>query len=47
MLCFLPVLLWSLTPRRLVLRKENPAVFALCTAALLVLTAVPVLGACL
>ena len=43
----LPVLAWALTPHALVLRRERPARLVPAAALALVLTAVPVLGACL
>jgi hypothetical protein len=43
----LPVLAWALTPHALVLRRERPARLVPAAVLALVLTAVPVLGACL
>lgn len=40
-LCFAPVLLWALTPDRLVLRRERPGRLAAAAAVLLALTALP------
>ncbi len=40
-LCFLPAVLWALTPTRLLLRRERPGLCAATAACLLVLTAAP------